>query len=218
MTSQFLGGGGNRSTRRNHRLTPGLVTFAHASSRDTLIFQYFVACYLGVDTVGYAVTFFELGYLLGSVLFGRLMKYTGRTVVFAIMPLIILGVTITLFLWQPTAPVSVYFVVIATGGIGYSIASSALSGGERFCLFLFVFCVCLFVCLFVRLLLVCLFAGLSFWLLDGCVGLWSLFLLSIYLSFCLSACVYVCMYVRMYVCMYVCMYVYKICMYVCMCV
>nr|XP_014344838.1 PREDICTED: protein unc-93 homolog A isoform X2 [Latimeria chalumnae] len=61
----------------------------------------YVTCTLGIEYVGYVMICFSATNSLCSVTFGRLAKYTGRIVLFALAAVINLACIIALLLWKP---------------------------------------------------------------------------------------------------------------------
>ncbi|GAB6026756.1 Protein unc-93 A [Chamberlinius hualienensis] len=73
----------------------------------------FVTCVVGIDNVGYVMTAFGASAGLGAVIFGPLLKYTGRQSIFIFGGICNFATLIAMLYWPPAAEKAIILYVLA---------------------------------------------------------------------------------------------------------
>jgi len=91
--------------------------------------QAYVSCALGIPSVGYVMICFGVINALCSLLFGSLMKYTGRFPIMAVGAIVHSTLVIVLLYWRPhpNSPI-VFFAISGLWGVGDAVWQTQVNG------------------------------------------------------------------------------------------
>ncbi len=91
-------------------------------------YQSFVTCKVGVQWVGYVMICFGVVDATGSIVAGRIEKYTGRISQFTVAAVINLTLMAVMVFWEPTDDLPIYFVIAGLWGMADAVWQTQMNG------------------------------------------------------------------------------------------
>lgn len=94
-----------------------------------ILLQAYVSCALGIHQIGYVMIVFGIVNAICSIIFGTLMKYTGRFVIIIFGTVIHMAIFTYLLFWRPHPDhIFVFFLISGLWGVSDAVWQTQING------------------------------------------------------------------------------------------
>lgn len=94
--------------------------------------QAYVSCALGIQNVGYVLVCFGVVNAICCLLFGSIMKYTGRAPLMALGAIVHAGIFVILMIWKPSPDhATIFYVISGLWGVADSVWQTQVNGESQ---------------------------------------------------------------------------------------